>query len=151
MDRLDLAPIGAKQQHLAILLASGMSVADAASQLDVGKRTCFTWLADRRLRAYVDELRAGIREEALGRLTAGATRAADRLVALVDHRDPTISLRASIAVLDNIVKARSLVEFERRISELEERQGLAIVAFGVDDDLADADVDGPDDRMYGAN
>jgi hypothetical protein len=148
VERPDSARFDAKRRHLAVLLASGLKVVDAAAQVKVATRTAFTWLSDRHLRAYVDSLRAGMLEEAASRLAAAATQAVDVLVSLLTDPEPTVRLRASTAILDALIKVRTNIEFERRIATLEARNDPAIedLEVGEDDEFDQAgDGFGPTD------
>src|SRR5215469_210279 len=80
----------AKQERLALLLAEGKTVKDAATLTETGERTAFTWLADRRFQAFVSELRGRMLDAALGRLAEAATRAVDTLVALLDEESASV-------------------------------------------------------------
>jgi hypothetical protein len=141
MKVLETARFNGKKQNLAVLLATGMKVVDAAKQLGIGTRTAFNWLSDRSYRVYIDTLTSNILEEAMARLIGHATRAVDAMADLLDNADPAIRLRASVAVLETIARFRQNVEFERRIAALEDRREPQIETIEVgegDDDPADA-------------
>jgi hypothetical protein len=109
----------AKQERLALLLAEGKTVKDAATLTETGERTAFTWLADRRFQVFLSELRGRMLDAALGRLADAACKAVDTLVALLDEESPNVRLRAAQGILDSMGRLREHVEFERRIATLE--------------------------------
>jgi hypothetical protein len=109
----------AKQERLALLLAEGKTVKDAATLGEIGERTAFTWLADRCFQAFVSELRGRMLDAALGRLADAATRAVDTLVALLDEETANVRLRAALGILDSMGRLREHVEFEQRLLVLE--------------------------------
>src|SRR5262249_20073127 len=109
----------AKQERLALLLAEGKTVKNAALQIEVGERTAFSWLSNCRYQGYISDLRGRMLDAALGRLADAATRAVDTLVALLDEESANVRLRAALGILDSMGRLREHVEFERRIVALE--------------------------------
>jgi hypothetical protein len=112
----------AKQERLALLLAGGRTIKSAAGEVKVGERTAFTWLADPRYRALVAGLRGRLLDDAVGRLADAAGKAVTTLCGLLDDPSSNVRLRASLGVLDTLLKVREHVEFEGRLARLE---GLA--------------------------
>ena len=98
---------------LALALAAGDSIAEAAAKAGMGERTAYRWLADPALRQRIQTLRGDMVGRALGRMAAGMTEAADVLRAL--------RLGAARSLLDLGVKLREAVELEKRMQALEER------------------------------
>jgi hypothetical protein len=119
MRRQSSATWTAKQERLAILLASGRSVKSAASELEIGERTAHTWLDNSCFRAFVSELRSRILDAAVGRLVASTTQAVDTLASLLSSERETIRLRAALGIVDSMIRLREHVDFDRRILELE--------------------------------
>jgi hypothetical protein len=115
----DSAAWTAKQERLALLLAEGKTVKDAATLSEIGERTAFTWLADRRFQAFVYQLRGRMLDAALGRLADDATRAVDTFVALLDEETANVRLRAALGILGSMGRLREHVEFEQRLLVLE--------------------------------
>src|SRR6478672_5057750 len=88
-----------KDVLLAMALAAGTSASDAARQTGVSLSTVNRRLADPDFRKFVADLRAQPLERALGRVTDNMTKAADTLVAVLDHDNPVYRLRAARAML----------------------------------------------------
>jgi hypothetical protein len=111
--------IPAKRRVVALRLASGQSVVDIASDMKIPARTLYSWLANRKYRTYVDELRLAICFDALGILTDGCTKAARVTVARVDDPDPMVSLKAAGMVMDYTMRFGEYFALERRVKMLE--------------------------------
>jgi hypothetical protein len=109
----------AKQERLALLLASGRTIKASAKEIKVGERTAYTWLADARYRALVAALRGRLLDEAVGRLADAAGKAVATLCDLLDDRSSNVRVRAALGVLDTLLKVREHVEFEGRLARLE--------------------------------
>ena len=129
MNLPESADFAGKRQHAALLLVAGFSIVQAAKQAGVGPRTIHNWLAKPEYRAYINRLRDGYVDEALGRLTTAATRAVDTLVGLLQSPTPSIRLRSATSILDLLIKIRGHKELIERIAGLEERCGLVDVGF----------------------
>jgi hypothetical protein len=111
----------ARQESVAVLLASGRSIRDAAAETTVGERTIHTWLNEPGFRAAVSGLRDRLLAETVGRLTQAATRAATALEGLLDSESESIRLRAATAILDGMIRSREHGELADRVAELEQR------------------------------
>jgi hypothetical protein len=109
----------AKEQRLALFLASGRGIKAAAEEVRIGERTAHKWLEDPEYRAFVAALRGRLLEEAVGRLADAAGKAVQTLCDLLDDPKSHVRLRAALGVLDTLLKVREHVEFEGRIARLE--------------------------------
>jgi hypothetical protein len=116
-----MADWSASQQHVAILLASGSKIRDAATVTSTGERTIHNWLADPAYRAVVVGFRDQLLSETIGRLTQAATRATTTLEALLDAENESVRLRAALGVIDAMVRTREHGELAARVEELERR------------------------------
>jgi hypothetical protein len=108
-----------KQERLALLLAGGRTIKSAAEEVKVGERTAHSWLGDPRYRALVTALRGRLLDEAVGRLADAAGKSVMALIDLLDDPSSNIRLRASLGILDTLLRVREHVEFEGRIRRLE--------------------------------
>jgi hypothetical protein len=106
---------------LAIALASGLTVEDAARQAGLSERTAYRRLAVPGYRQRVAEARGEMVARALGRLADGMTAAADTLRQLLAASGDNVKLGAARALLELGVKLRESVELERRLADLEAR------------------------------
>jgi hypothetical protein len=104
---------------LALALATGASINDAAERIGVDRKTIQRRLADPEFRRLVSEFRGELIATTLGRMADKMTRAADGLAALLDDSNPWIRLCAIRAMLSFGLKLRDFVDVDERIHELE--------------------------------
>jgi hypothetical protein len=114
-----------KQEAVALLLASGRSEDEAAERARCGSRTIRKWLHGQpAFPRRVAALRAAMTSQALGRLTAAMSRAADTLDTLASSAESeTVRLGAARSVIELAVRLRETVELEERVAALEQRHG----------------------------
>ncbi len=111
---------------IVLALAQGLGVAAAARQAQVHERTVRRRLADPDFRARVDQARAGMVSEAVGRLSLAGGAAATVLAQLVGSAgSEAVRLGACRAVLDHMFRgveadtlARQLAELRAEIAEV---------------------------------
>jgi transposase-like protein len=112
----DLTP---RQEAVAVALASGRTVREAAASCSAGERTVKRWLTCPAFGRRVRELRADMLGRALGRMADGMAEAADALRALLAAEAESVRLGACRAMLELGVKLRESVELEGRLAALE--------------------------------
>jgi hypothetical protein len=93
--------------RLALELAAGKTVADAAAAAYVSERTAYRRLDDAEFRGRLTALRGEMIDRATGRLSDAATKAVDRLVALLDAESETVRLGAARSILEHVLKPRA--------------------------------------------
>jgi molybdenum-dependent DNA-binding transcriptional regulator ModE len=108
-----------KQTDLALALAAGRTVKKAAAAVGLSERSVYRRLADPVFRRQVADLRRQFVARAVGRMCRGTTKAATRLLKLVDNADAKVALGAAKAVLELAVRLRDSEELEARVAELE--------------------------------
>src|SRR5262249_6991379 len=108
-----------RRERLAVLLAAGRKVKDAASETGLDERTAYSWLASPAFKARIAELRSQMLDRTLGRLTDAACKSVDTLVALLDEESPNIGRRAAASILEILGRLKDHVEVERRLTDLE--------------------------------
>lgn len=104
---------------LAVALAAGREVAQAATDANVSERTAYRRLADADFRKRVNELRAAMVDRASGRLADSMADAATELRALLGSADERIRLAAAKGILETTIKVREATEVEARLLILE--------------------------------
>ena len=109
---------------LAVALAAGQTLRDAAAAAGIGERTATRRWADPDFRGRVALLRADMVGRALGRMADGMTEAADTLRKLLKAESEAVRLGSCRAMLELCVKLRESVELESRLAALE-RQAAA--------------------------
>jgi hypothetical protein len=107
-----------RREAVALALAGGSNVRDAAGACGVGERTVFTWLKDPAFRDRVDAIRSDLFALAVGRLAGLSGQAAEVLGGLLASRSEAIRLQAARSILDYGPRLRDSVELARRIEEL---------------------------------
>jgi hypothetical protein len=105
---------------LALLLAQGKTVTDAARESGVCERTVRRRLADPEFVRQVDAARAQLMEAALGELVDGLTQATKTLVNLLKSESDQVKLGAVRTYLEASLRFREQVELSRRLGELEQ-------------------------------
>ncbi len=108
-----------KQERLAVLIAAGRSIKDAAAELEIGERTAHTWLEDPRYRALIAELRHRMMDEAVGTLVEATNEAVGTLKSLLNDGNGNVRLRAATSILESAVRLREHVELDARLLQIE--------------------------------
>jgi HEAT repeat protein len=106
---------------LAVALASGQTLRDAALAVGVSERTASRRWADAEFRRRVAGLRGELVGRALGRMADGMAEAADVLRQLLAAKSESVRLGAARSLLELGVKLRESVELEERLRALEAR------------------------------
>lgn len=112
-------------EALAVALAAGATIADAAAQAAVSVATAYRRLAMPGFKERVRELRSELVASAVGRLSSHMASAADKLAKLMDDPNTSVALGACKAVLQTGFAAIAQEELARRIEELEQRLASA--------------------------
>jgi hypothetical protein len=107
-----MSRIDAKNDCLALELARGRTITEAASSAGISRKTVQRRLLDAHFRERVTELRQEMTRRALDKLILAQTGAADTLLALLDADSESVRLAA----------ARLIVELSCRLGEYLERQ-----------------------------
>ena len=109
--------------QLAVALASGSSVRQAATEAGVSERTAFRRLNDISFRKHVREIRRVALEEAISKLSAAGSSAVDTMIDILKPEfPPSTRLATARAVLDFGCRLRETNDFETRLCELEEKR-----------------------------
>jgi hypothetical protein len=132
---------GARQEAVAVALARGLPITTAAAECRVGERTIHTWLADADFRCRVEELRAELFGQAVGRLCDISGRAVDVLGKLLDSKSEQIRLQAARSVLDHGPRLREVADLAIQLAELR-RQVEEETKHGDDHHQAKRDLEG---------
>jgi hypothetical protein len=106
---------------LVAALAAGCTKLEAARLAGVGERTVYRRLDDPQFRRRIEQARAELVSQTVGRLTDASTAAVTTLRALLDAESENVRLGASRAILELGRKLRESEELERRLAVLEER------------------------------
>jgi hypothetical protein len=106
-------------EALAVALAAGRRVEEAAGIAGVSPRTASRRLREPGFAGRVRELRADMTAAAVGRLAECCSAASDRLAELVGSGDGHLAFKAAKAILELTFKAQEISELERRVGDLE--------------------------------
>lgn len=119
-----MAQNGRRREAVALCLASGCTVRDAAREAGCGERTLHRWLAeDPAFRQRVEALRSQLFSLAVGKLSRLAGRAADTLSELLTAKNESVRLQTAKAILECGPKLRESLELARRMEALEAQFG----------------------------
>jgi hypothetical protein len=118
-----------KDPVLALALATGASINEAAERAGVDRKTVQRKMADPAFRRQVSEFRGELISMTLGSMADNFTRAADGLAALVSDANPWVRLCAIRATINFGLKLRDSVDMAEQVHDLEaelaRKQGVA--------------------------
>jgi hypothetical protein len=103
---------------LVAALAAGASAAAAAAKAEVSERTVRRRLAEAAFRARVDEARAELVRQAVGKLADVGALAGETLAELVREGSGTVKLGACRAVLEYLFRGHEMDTLARQVAEL---------------------------------
>ena len=104
---------------LALALASGESVKDAARLAGVSERTAYRKLKEERFIQRVNQARTAMIQQAVGRLAKTCAKASEVLEKLLDSKSERIRLQTAKAIMDSSIKLGDAVAYEHRLDTLE--------------------------------
>jgi hypothetical protein len=110
-----------RREVVALGLAAGRTVRDAAREAGCGERSVHRWLGDPAFRGRVAALRTELFGLAAGRLSELACRAAETLGALLEAKNESVRLQAAKAVLECGTRLHESLDIARRLEDLEGR------------------------------
>lgn len=113
------AELTKRQLQVLPYLLSCTTYEEAALQANVSVKQIYCWLKKPIFRAELDSRRNEVIEEAVNKLKYNTTRAADTLVSLLSHSNPTIQRGVANDLLNHVAKFIELHEIEERIQLLE--------------------------------
>jgi hypothetical protein len=108
---------------VALALATGRTVRDAAAACGAGERTVYTWLKDPAFVGRVAQVRSELFALAVGRLAGLAGGAADALGGLLASASEAVRLQAARAVLEYGPRLRESDALAREIDDLKRQLG----------------------------
>lgn len=109
-------------ERLALAVASGRSVAGAATELGIAARTAYRMAEEETFRGRVEELRRQAVASAVGSLASAAVEAVMTLKELLSDQTPAPTrLGAARAILGELVSLHEYHELSGRVAELERR------------------------------
>jgi transposase-like protein len=118
-----MATNGGRFEALALLLASGVSIKNAAQQLGIGSRTAYRISASDKMKTRVASIRSEVASSTVGELTLAASEAASALRSLLSESNPPmVRLNACKAVLASLSSISELGELRARLDRLEAKQ-----------------------------
>ena len=114
---------GRQEAGILALVESG-TVEGAARDSGIGRTTLHGWLKDENFRARLEAARSAAFDDGLNTLKAAASRAARRLIEMLDDPNRPLRFRAAVSVLEIGMRAHAEGDIEARISRLEEAFSL---------------------------
>jgi hypothetical protein len=113
-------------QQFVVAMACGKTVRDAAREAGITERSAHRRLKNPEVLRCISELRGQAVAEALGKLTAGMSAAADVLIDLLRSKHDWIRLGAARALLEVVPGLRKEGELEVRLLGVEQRLAQAL-------------------------
>lgn len=110
-----------RRQALAVALARGRNVRQAAREAGYSERQAHRHLKNDEFRQLVTTLRARMVDRAIGLLVAASAAAITTLRKLLDNKSPTVQLNAARSLLEQGIRYREHGELLDRVDELERR------------------------------
>lgn len=112
---------------LALRVALGHRVKDAATELAIPKATSYNWSRSPSFRVKVGELRSELLSQAVGKVSAAATQAVDTLATIMQDQDQKAADRiaAAKALLTSLQGLSQLGELRDRLDRIERDMGHA--------------------------
>jgi molybdenum-dependent DNA-binding transcriptional regulator ModE len=111
----------AKSDRLALGVAGGMSLKQAAATAKIPYRTAWRLAQAATFKGRVNELRNEFVTQSLGRLTISMSRATITLVNLLHSADERVQLSAASRIIDHALAVRQAAEIEQRLAEIEQQ------------------------------
>lgn len=118
-----MAGKGRFAELLAIELAGGQSVKDAAAKVGCSERQAYRLSTSDEVTARVNELRSEAATRVVGQLSTAATAAVETLASLLaETNEPQIRLQASKAILTLSVPISQHFDLMQRLARVESRK-----------------------------
>ena len=108
-----------RKQSLAVVTLLTQSLKDAAEAVGVSEKTLWRWMQLDHFAAAVRSAQHKALTDAIGQLQAVSLQAVQTLVANLASEVGSVSNRAAIAILDQAIKGRELLDFAERLASLE--------------------------------
>ena len=118
-----MAPNGNQKGQNAFILsiASGLPIKDAAKAAGISERTAHRRLDDPETKSSVKEARCAMLQDAVSRLAAASTGAAETLRKLTKAKSEQVQLAAARSILELSHRLKEATEFESRLVDLERK------------------------------
>ncbi|HVS36538.1 MAG TPA: hypothetical protein VMS17_13320 [Gemmataceae bacterium] len=107
-----------RKEVLALGLAAGKTIRQAAKAAGVSERTAGSWWAEPDFRLRVSEMRGEVVVRALGRMTDALTAAADTLRKLLRSKNDSVRLGAARSLIELTLKVREGTDLAAQVMEL---------------------------------
>ncbi len=115
---------GGRKHHadsiLAVSLAAGKTVREAAVDAGVGERTVYRRLERTEFRDKVAGLRGQMMDHIAGRMSEAAAHAFQKLTSLLEADSEPVRLGAAKSIIDQMVRLREATEFDGRLRQMEQ-------------------------------
>ena len=110
-----------KQEQAAAALLSEQTIAADADRVGINELTLRRWLKVDDFVAAYRAARRQVVEKAIAQLQESAWAASSTLIRLLGSASDAIRLRAAVAILDHANKGVELIDFEERLTALEQQ------------------------------
>ena len=110
-----------KQEQAIAALLTESTVASAAEKAGVGEVTLYRWLKVQEFASAYREARREVVEKAIAQMQQSSWAAATTLIRLLASGSDAVRLRAAQAILDQANKGIEQLDFEERLTALEQQ------------------------------
>ncbi len=118
----DFARFTGKQQRVAVLLAGGSTVKQAAKTAGCSAGAVFVWLRQEPFVKLVEQRQAKLVSRTMGSLIRSGIAASNTLTACLKSQDgDAVRVRAAVAILEQLLRLRDAVQIEERVRNLERK------------------------------
>lgn len=114
-----------RDMALALALARGDTIADAARACGVSESTVSRRKKTPEFVALVEQIREGMTDQVVGVLAAGGAEAARKLISLTSSADERVALEAAKAVVDRLFKGREHLSLAGAVQQAIDQLKLA--------------------------
>lgn len=108
-----------RQKQFLPLFLELKNVSRACRSFNLGRKTFYEWMKQSAFAQEVDRLQSEQVAEAVAQIKMHTTSAAERMIALIDHDEPAIALRASTSLLDFYMRSVEMTDLEKRLAAIE--------------------------------
>ena len=108
-----------KQLNLIPIILKGDSMESVAKEAGIERGTIYRWLKDPAFKQRLEEARQEVFEDGLNRLKTATDKAAQKMIELLDSKDPTARRLAAKDILTFAFRSFETRELEARIERIE--------------------------------
>jgi len=102
-------------------IVSSPTYTEGCKRAKINKTTLYKWLKEPEFKAELDRQRDEIAAEAFAVLTQSLTKAVERLVGLLNHKDDRLKRLTAKDIIDFIIRHKENEDLDKRLTAIEQR------------------------------